>query len=113
MHALCPLNEIDQGTGREFRLQTSDGIQYLALFRQGDRLFACRNACPHQGRNLNWGPDEFLFDPQGRLVCPHHGATFELSDGTCVEGPCKGARLVQVPVEVRDGVVYLAGELGD
>ena len=108
MHALCPVNEIDTGTGREFPYRTATGIRFLLLFRQGDHLFACLNACPHQGRELNWGPDQFLFDPQGRLVCPHHGATFELTDGACVEGPCKGEALTPVEVEVREGVVYLA-----
>jgi nitrite reductase/ring-hydroxylating ferredoxin subunit len=37
---------------------------------------------------------------QGRLVCAAHGASFEMEQGLCVAGPCKGASLVAVAVTV-------------
>ena len=37
-----------------------------------------------------------------------HGASFDLRDGLCVAGPCRGERLRDVAVEVRDGGVFLA-----
>jgi nitrite reductase/ring-hydroxylating ferredoxin subunit len=63
--------------------------------------------CPHAGRRLDWAPGKFLRDKQGHLVCAAHGATFELEGGVCVAGPCRGAALRAVDVEVRDGVVSL------
>ena len=36
------------------------------------------------------------------------GASFELTEGTCVAGPCRGDRLRDVAVELRDGAVWLA-----
>jgi nitrite reductase/ring-hydroxylating ferredoxin subunit len=41
-------------------------------------------------------------------VCAAHGASFELAQGECVAGPCRGEALRAVTVEVRDGQVWLA-----
>lgn len=74
----------------------------LILRRQGEKLQAWLNVCPHAGRRLDWAPGRFLLD-QGRLVCAAHGATFELDEGRCVSGPCRGASLVSVSVAVAAG----------
>ncbi|HNV79908.1 MAG TPA: Rieske (2Fe-2S) protein, partial [Thermomonas sp.] len=42
------------------------------------------------------------------LVCAAHGASFELANGVCVAGPCRGESLRAVAVEVRDGGISLA-----
>lgn len=60
-------------------------------------LRAWRNACPHQGRRLDYAPGKFLVDGD-KLVCAAHGATFNLRDGECVAGPCRGESLVEVAV---------------
>jgi nitrite reductase/ring-hydroxylating ferredoxin subunit len=104
--ALCALSEIPE-RGKELRIDSETGPQWLMLFFREDQLTAWRNVCPHQGRALNWAPDEFLFSPEGLLVCSHHGASFELPDGECVAGPCKGDRLKAVEVRVENGLVYL------
>jgi nitrite reductase/ring-hydroxylating ferredoxin subunit len=62
-------------------------------------LRAWLNTCPHQGRRLDYVPGKFLID-KGRLVCAAHGATFELSDGLCVAGPCRGEHLTKAPLTV-------------
>jgi nitrite reductase/ring-hydroxylating ferredoxin subunit len=64
-------------------------------------LQAWLNCCPHQGRRLDYAPGKFLIH-EGQLVCAAHGATFELSDGLCVGGPCRGEHLAKVMVE-QDG----------
>ena len=76
--------------------------QSLVLRREGARLQAWLNICPHAGRRLDWAPGRFLVD-QGRLVCAAHGAMFEMEHGQCVAGPCRGASLVAVPVAVAGG----------
>jgi nitrite reductase/ring-hydroxylating ferredoxin subunit len=43
----------------------------------------------------------------GEVVCRKHAATFEKDSGVCTHGPCEGAELDPVGVEVRDGDVYL------
>lgn len=43
----------------------------------------------------------------GDILCRKHAATFETDSGVCTHGPCEGARLDPVDVEVRDGDVFL------
>lgn len=81
----------------------------LVLFRDGQAVRAWLNVCPHAGRRLDWAPGQFLKSKDGLLVCAAHGASFELAGGGCVGGPCRGASLRAVPVEVREGQVMLAG----
>lgn len=96
---LCRVSEIGE-TGKEVRLKSDEGMQWLMLFVRDGALTAWRNVCPHQGRSLNFAPDKFLFSDRGYLVCCHHGASFDLSSGTCVDGPCKGAMLTPIDVEI-------------
>jgi len=87
---------------------TVDGdAESLILHRDGERVRAWFNVCPHAGRRLDWAPGKFLLS-DGLLVCAAHGASFELGGGECVAGPCRGESLRAVAVEVRDGGVYLA-----
>ncbi len=81
----------------------------LILHRgQDGRVRAWLNVCPHAGRRLDWAPGQFLRGKDGTLVCAVHGASFDLRDGTCVAGPCRGERLREVAVEVRGDAVVLA-----
>lgn len=105
------MGEIRAGSGKEVSVDTPQGRHYIALFLAGGEVRAYLNTCPHQGRSLNFAADEFLFGPDGRLICPHHGACFTIDTGECVEGPCKGAALKAVEVEVRDGMVCLPSPL--
>ena len=84
----------------------------LLLHRAGDRVRAWFNVCPHAGRRLDWAPGQFLKSKDGLLVCAAHGASFELADGLCVAGPCRGEALRPVEVEVVDGMVRLAARAG-
>jgi nitrite reductase/ring-hydroxylating ferredoxin subunit len=71
-------------------------------------LVAWRNACPHQGRRLDYAPGRFLID-RGQLVCAAHGAVFRLDDGECTGGPCRGEHLARVQVlEATDGSLRFA-----
>ena len=80
----------------------------LLLYRtaEGD-VRAWLNVCPHAGRRLDWAPGKFLRTKEGLLVCAAHGASFELTNGVCVAGPCRGEALRQVDVEVRGDAVWL------
>lgn len=81
----------------------------LLLHRDGDRVRAWLNICPHAGRRLDWAPGLFLKTKEGLLVCAAHGASFELDGGTCVAGPCRGEALRAVAVAVVDAMVVLQG----
>ena len=62
----------------------------LILYRDGQVVRAWLNVCPHAGRRLDWAPGKFLKSKEGHLVCAAHGASFELVNGDCIAGPCRG-----------------------
>lgn len=106
MQKLCAWSEVKPGSGKEVILSTLEGVRYIAIFRFGAEVRAYLNTCPHQGRSLNWAPDEFLIGKDGRLVCPHHGASFDIASGACLDGPCIGASLTPVKAFIEDGMVW-------
>ena len=111
--ALVALDQIQEDGLLEIEARLGEDAESLILHRRGDTVRAWLNVCPHAGRRLDWAPGRFLRDKTGQLVCAVHGATFELADGVCVAGPCRGAALRAVPVEVRDAAVWLAPDAGD
>ena len=106
--ALIELSAIADGGLAEAGAQVDGSAESLILHRDGGDVRAWLNICPHEGRRLDWSPGEFLRTKDGLLVCAVHGASFELGEGLCMAGPCRGEHLRAVAVEVRDGAVYLA-----
>lgn len=104
---LLPLTQIEDGAFAEAEATIDGDAESLILHRDGDRVRAWLNICPHAGRRLDWAPGQFLKSREGHLVCAVHGATFELSGGVCVAGPCRGEALRAVAVVVRNGDVVL------
>jgi len=98
-HALCRLDDIEDGEGRGFTLGAGAAARDIFVIRQGRRAFAYVNSCPHQGTPLDWTPDRFISDDSGLILCATHGAQFAVADGLCVSGPCIGARLQSLPVK--------------
>ena len=79
----------------------------LILTRNGDRIAAFRNTCPHAGYPLQRADGSILIQENRYLVCAAHGASFTL-DGACAGGPCNGEGLDRVPVDVNGGAVIVA-----
>jgi nitrite reductase/ring-hydroxylating ferredoxin subunit len=107
---LCQLAEIDPDTGKEVFLGGPEAPVSVALLRAGESVVAYHNVCPHMGRPLSLGPDEFILGKTGELVCPHHGACFDVATGECVSGPCTGDFLRPIAIELRDGQVLLQAQ---
>ena len=110
---LARLAQIEDGGFLEVEAQVEGDAESLILYRAGDVVRAWLNVCPHAGRRLDWAPGKFLRNRDGHLVCAVHGATFELGNGECIAGPCRGASLRAVAVAVRDGAVFLSEALLD
>ena len=106
--ALVTLDRLPDGGFAEVEAVIDGDAESLVLYRDGDAVRAWLNICPHAGRRLDWAPGQFLKSREGLLVCAAHGASFQLADGVCVAGPCRGDALRPVPVDVRDGAVWLA-----
>lgn len=107
---VCRLDEIPDGGGRGFTVETMRGARDIFIVRRGDALFAYENSCPHVGTPLDWVPDRFLSEDGSHIVCATHGAQFRIEDGMCFSGPCHGVPLTRAAVEVRDGAIMLTAE---
>jgi phenylpropionate dioxygenase-like ring-hydroxylating dioxygenase large terminal subunit len=83
----------------------------IALFRDGDRVFALHDRCPHRGIPLSVGRKE----APGTISCAYHGWTYDLESGALVavltDGPdspiCGKVNVHRYPVEVRAGLIWL------
>ncbi len=98
MIEVCPLAELAPGSAR--RLDVDPPI---AVFRVDDGdLYAIDDTCTHQDASLADGWLEGC-----EVECPLHSSRFDLRTGAVDAPPAK--RPVRThPVEVVDGVVYLA-----
>lgn len=107
---ICKTSQLEAGRGLSASVIVDGQPLDIAVFLYGGSVVAYLNVCAHQGRPLNWAENEFLFDEQGHLVCAHHGACFDLRSGVCTQGPCRGASLNRMPVEiVGDEVIIASG----
>ncbi|WP_255148651.1 Rieske (2Fe-2S) protein [Halorarius halobius] len=79
------------------------------LVRLDDGVACWRNYCQHwTDVRLDRGSGARV--KGGEIWCQKHAATFDPTTGECTFGPCEGAYLEEVDVEVRDGGVYLADD---
>ena len=102
---LCRLDEIEDGGSKGLWPDTRGRALVFAV-RQGDRVRAFINVCPHYGRTrLGWKKDEFLNAGGDKIICSAHGALFEVDDGKCTLGPCLGQSLEKLATIVQGGNV--------
>jgi nitrite reductase/ring-hydroxylating ferredoxin subunit len=103
---LCRPDEMVDGDARGFD-PLREGRDTLFVVRQGDKLYAWRDACPHErGTPMAWRKNAYLNADRSRIVCHAHGAQFDIATGLCLLGPCVGQSLTAVPIALgADGVI--------
>lgn len=73
---------------------------------------AYQNLCPHQQkpltRSLTTGDDNVFLDQHRLLVCHHHHALFDPSNGKCVGGPCVGQSLRELALREKRGKIWVS-----
>ena len=72
---VCAVSELTPGT--------VTGAGHHAVGNASGRLFAVSRSCRHLGADLAGGS----IDKQGCLVCPWHGARYDVETGRMVRGP--------------------------
>ncbi|MBM2616694.1 Rieske 2Fe-2S domain-containing protein [Actinoplanes sp. LDG1-06] len=87
---------------REPVVRTVGDVPVL-LWRDGEHVTAMIERCGHEGGPLGEGD----VTPDGCVVCPWHGSTFRLEDGTVVHGPAAADQPL-VRVRVHEGNVEIA-----
>lgn len=80
----------------------------VLLVRRGETVTGWSNLCPHAGLPLALPDGRGLLHKGETLVCPVHGASFELEGGTCTGGPAAGDRLTPIPLVLDNGEVRAA-----
>lgn len=105
-HFLCKLEEIRDGNSKGVA-PDSRGRDRVMLVRQGARVYAYVNSCPHYDRApMAWKKDEFLNGEKTSISCAAHGALFRITDGVCEIGPCLGQSLTRVEVTLQGSDIF-------
>lgn len=99
------LGELSHGMTKKFLLESEGKTVEAFLVNYEGQLFAYLNRCRHIPLSLDWVDNHFFSEDKRYLVCANHGATYEPSTGECVWGPCYGAFLKTVPLQIEGGEV--------
>ena len=90
----APLESVPPGQARAVRLGRERSI---ALFNEGDKIYATDNQCPHMGYPLVRGVVR-----HGVLTCDWHGRSFDLAGGGCFNRECDDLQTFAVEVRGPD-----------
>ncbi|MEZ3116963.1 Rieske (2Fe-2S) protein [Halobaculum sp. MBLA0147] len=124
---LVAVSELPEAGSYRFTVSEPSGLEEEVLLARTDAgttddgagddtddtpaVAAWKNFCMHEpDQRLDRGGDVGAAMRDGQVICPRHGAMFDLETGYCDTDPAAGQTLVSVDVEVRDGVVYLTDE---
>src|SRR5918995_4803791 len=100
------VGELAHGESKKFMLRSGEFSFEAMLVNYGGNHFGYVNRCPHVGLSLDWIDNQF-FTVDGRyLICANHGATFEPASGECLWGPCAGASLRSLPLEIEGRGIF-------
>lgn len=65
-----------------FLLQTKDGESILVVRIGHEQYYAIESVCPHAGGPLNNGEIVDIEEAEPSIICPYHGYSFSLLDGS-------------------------------
>ena len=105
---ICQLDDLTDPGALRFSIGEGDWPLRAFLVQKAGSIRAYVNRCPHAGHPLDLIPGRFMTADGQAIVCSSHAALFTPLEGRCFDGPCPGQRLQGIPVEVRDGAVWLS-----
>ena len=108
---LFDLAELDDPGARGAEVEIAGRHHDFIVVLKDGALHGYVNRCPHKGTPLETFPHQFLDAQRQHLVCSTHGALFQLDDGYCVSGPCQGAFLKSVALEIRAGTIFVRADV--
>ena len=97
---LCRLDTVPDGGARVLAVERRGAEERVVIVRRGEQAWAYVNRCPHFSVGLDFIPNQVLTYEGAVMMCAHHSALFRFDDGVCIDGPCSGAGLEAVTVEV-------------
>ncbi|KAF8842076.1 FAD/NAD(P)-binding domain-containing protein [Paxillus ammoniavirescens] len=99
---VCSLSDLRDGQMKEV---TFEGEGKVLLHRLGDDVHATSAFCTHYGAPLAKG----VLTADGRVVCPWHGACFNVCTGDIEDAPAPAA-IHSFKTRVKDGKVYVTAD---
>ena len=104
---LAKVDDLPEGTTKRFSF-LRNGIRMDAFVANYKGEFvAYENLCRHQPLSLDYGDSEFFSSDGSLFVCQTHGAIYHPNTGLCIEGPCAGASLHPLNIEITNGEIHL------
>jgi 3-phenylpropionate/trans-cinnamate dioxygenase ferredoxin subunit len=94
---IAPVSELPNGE----RLFVTLGDRQIVIFNIADQLFAIGDVCTHDDGPLGDGDLENF-----NIVCPRHGAEFDVRTGKVMQMPAV-VDIPAYPVQVRAGVIFV------
>ena len=115
---VCSISDLPDGTMRAFEVAGRP----LLLVRHGEKVYALRNVCPHQGAQLSGGVltcsrgtggvGEYRAEKGGRIIrCPWHNWAFDARDGSALHAPDK-VRVATYPARLEGDAVCVILDSG-
>lgn len=105
---LCQTDDLKEYETKGFTIEIGDDSLDFFMLKQDGQPRAYLNFCPHLGIPLNLQPDEFMSMEGTHIQCSTHGALFQLEDGYCFSGPCRGESLTPLNLDITEtGEIYL------
>jgi len=89
---------MEPGTARGIPVPRTEETGLLVSTPGG--LRAWRNRCDHWPVPLDMDDQDFLSPLSGLVTCKSHGAAYHPESGVCLHGPCRGAKLVELPLRI-------------
>ncbi len=105
---LCSIDAIPDGKALSFAFGEDRERVGIVVVRRGDMVRAYVNRCPHFQIPLDVGRGIHTF--RDHVLCANHYAVFRFEDGYCVDGPCLGASLEMVPIQVSENQIMIAAK---
>ena len=94
---IAPASELPSGE----RMFVDVGDAPIVIFNIAGQLFAIGDVCTHDDGPLGDGDIESF-----NVVCPRHGAEFDVRTGKAVAMPAV-VDIPAYPIQVRDGVIFI------
>jgi nitrite reductase/ring-hydroxylating ferredoxin subunit len=100
------VGELAHGATKKFRIARGEGYIEALLVNYEGHFYAYLNRCPHIGISLDWVDNQFFTVDHRYLICANHGAVFEPPTGECIWGPCVGAALEHLTLDIEGDKIF-------
>lgn len=103
---ICASSDLqDGGVGVRFDVAYRGQQVNAFAVRHGGVAYAYLNQCAHVPMEMDWLAGQFFDASRTWIICATHGALYEPHTGHCVDGPCRGAKLVALTLQEEQGKV--------